>query len=75
MFLVITESPLDEQWEERDRRMMEATGRPPYFSGSTCYQGMRQRDHEWHVDTFEKAQQVKEALQSVDRVTVFVREQ
>jgi hypothetical protein len=72
VFLVITTSPLDEQWEERDRLMMQV--KPAYYSGCTCYEGLRQRDHEWKVDTLESAQELKRKLESISSVQAFIRE-
>ncbi len=74
MFSVVSGSPLDDEWEERDRLIMFTIGRPAYYSGATCYEGLRQRDHEWHVDSLEEAQRVKTALESILKVTAFIRE-
>lgn len=71
MFEVICFSPLDEVWEERDEMIVKAAGRSSDFSGAGC----GQRDHGWVVSTFERAQELKKALDSIPAVHAIIREQ
>jgi len=77
IYEVITQSPMDERWLERDGEIIKAgkgLGRHS-FSGAGCGEcaGMG-RDHGWAVETMDEATALKAALETVESVTVTIRE-
>ena len=75
MFTITTISPLDDKWEERDKKIEEAAGRRSDSRGSGSQIGkVGERDHVWNVSTFEQAIELKERLKKVEGVKVSLRE-
>ena len=75
MFEVLTTSPLDETWEERDEKLYEIVGRKSNFNGAGKERGKEGiREHGWLVQSFEEARQLKKLLRMVPKVKVTIRE-
>jgi hypothetical protein len=70
-FEVLSRSPFDEDWLDRDRRIREAAGRHSDFSGTDW----STRDHGWWVDDFTEALEMKNRLETVESLRVTIREQ
>jgi len=76
MFEVRCISPVDDQWEERDKLIEEAAGRKADHSGAghSTARKVPERDHLWLVPNFELAQSMKKALEKIDQVSVTCQE-
>jgi hypothetical protein len=75
MFEVRTNSPMDDEWQERDAKIKEAAGRISDFSGGGVGDGACMgRDHGYVVETFAEAQALKKRLETVPLVNVTIRE-
>ena len=77
MFHVCTSSPLDENWEERDVTLLKTAHRRSDYAAASAKQGTEysQRYHGWRVTDFQEAQELKQLLETIDKVLVSVREQ
>lgn len=77
MFVVWTTSPLDSSWEERDRQMDSAAGRPSDSSQASFTTGMSGpglRERGWVIANFVEAVRIKNKLNNIDKVRAMVRE-
>ena len=74
MFIVRTNSPLDEQWQQRDKDMFLAAGRKPERSSAGSDGEDKWREHIWSCKEFGDAQRLRRLLESVGGVTAFIRE-
>ena len=69
MFLVITHSPIDDTWEDRDKVLYETVG----SKSSKSLAGVEVREHQWLVKTFGDAKALQKALSRIDKVKVTIR--
>lgn len=77
MFLVITVSPLDSEWGERDNSMYLIAGRrsdKSLTNTKSTEKGKGTRQHTWTVRTVEEAQHLMKLLKTVEMVNVTFRE-
>ncbi len=70
MFQVRTESPVDENWEQRNLDLIQKAGKRSDLWGTTN----KMVEHIWLVWDFDEALQLKGCLELVDGVEVFVQE-
>lgn len=76
MFQVQTSSPLDDEWEDRDRVLIDTAGRPSDYAGAGQESGKAGfREHVWFVREFDDAQEMKKQLERIPLVKITVREQ
>lgn len=76
MFLVICQSPLDENWEYRDGKIYQAAGRRSNEAGATVSSETSPgyREHIWYCVEFEDAVALKNRLWKVQGVVASLRE-
>jgi hypothetical protein len=76
MFEVRSNSPMDDEWQERDKTIMDAaTGfRHAHSGAGVGHLSGHGRDHGWYVDTFDDAQTLKARLEEVPEVVATIRE-
>jgi len=77
MFMVLTTSPLDDTWEERDLTIYNIAGRKSDYNSayaSSANKGINTREHGWVVEDFKTALQLKNLLNSIQKVNATLRE-
>jgi hypothetical protein len=75
MFEIRSNSPMDDDWLEREDAIEAAAGRTSDFAGAGVGpNSCSGRDHGWEVETFEEAHAMKARLEAVPLVTATVRE-
>lgn len=70
MFDVKTTSPLDDRWEETDRLLYTAAGRPSDENEAD----IKSRTHVWRVPTFPAATRLRKRLSRVRGVRAVIQE-
>ena len=70
MFDVTTTSPLDDRWEETDKLLYAAAGRP----SDTNEASIKARTHVWRVPTFKEADRLRKKLGRVRGVRATLNE-
>ena len=74
MFFVTAEFHMVEGWEQIDVSIIAVVNRPAYFAGVGDHMGIKTRYLEWHETSLHQALHLKESLERITGVSVFVRE-
>lgn len=74
MFLVITRSPLDDEWDERDAQIILMAGRKSDFNTATNGRDAKYREHIWELSSLNSARELKRRLEKIPHVVATVRE-